>query len=73
MAGSLATKYRPKTFDEVCSQPSLVKILKRQIERKEYKHALLFVGSSGCGKTTCARILANEINKIQIHPNVENV
>ena len=59
---SLATKYRPKTFDDVVSQSSIVKILDRQLELKEFKNAYLFAGASGCGKTTCARIFANRIN-----------
>ena len=63
MADSLAVKYRPKTFEDVCSQTSIIKILRRQIEKQEFKNALLFAGASGCGKTTCARIFANEINK----------
>ena len=60
---SLAVKYRPRTFDSVCSQSSIVKILQRQLDTGEISNTLLFCGSSGCGKTTCARIFANEINK----------
>lgn len=59
---SLATKYRPKTLDNVIGQESIKKILKRQVELREFKNCFLFNGASGCGKTTCARILANEIN-----------
>lgn len=60
---SLSTKYRPNTFESVVGQDSIKKILKRQIELKEFKNCYLFCGSSGCGKTTCARLLANEINE----------
>ena len=63
MAESLAVKYRPRTFEDVCGQPSIVKILNRQIDKKEFKNSLLFCGASGCGKTTCARIFANMINE----------
>lgn len=59
---SLATIYRPKTFSEVCSQKSIVNILQKQIELKSFKNAYIFYGASGCGKTTLARIFANEIN-----------
>lgn len=59
---SLAVEYRPKTFEEVCGENSIIKILKRQIELKEFKNSYLFCGPSGCGKTTTARIFANEIN-----------
>lgn len=62
MAESLATKYRPREFEEVCGQGSLVKILQRQITLQEFKHVYLFTGPSGTGKTTTARILASKIN-----------
>ena len=59
---SLAVKYRPKKFEDCLGNPSIIKILKKQIEKKDYAHCYLFTGSSGIGKTTIARILANEIN-----------
>lgn len=59
---SLANKYRPQTWDDVTEQSSVVKILKRQKETKTFKNAYLFNGSTGCGKTTIARIFAQEIN-----------
>ena len=68
MAESLAVKYRPRTFEECVGQPSIIKILTRQIELNEFKNAVLFEGSSGCGKTTCARIVANMLNNGQGEP-----
>lgn len=65
---SLATQYRPKTFEEVCSQKSVIKILKRQLELKQFLNCYLFCGSSGVGKTTLGRIFANEINKGKGNP-----
>lgn len=62
MSQSLAVKYRPKTFDEVVSQESIIKILNRQLELGEIKNTYLFCGASGCGKTTVARAFANAIN-----------
>lgn len=65
---SLATKYRPRTLDEVISQGSIVKILTRQIENNQIKNAYVFSGASGCGKTTSARAFASAINKGQGSP-----
>ncbi len=65
---ALATKYRPKTFDDVTEQKAVKKILKQQIDSGEIQHAYLFCGGAGTGKTTCARIFANEINRGQGNP-----
>jgi DNA polymerase-3 subunit gamma/tau len=59
---NLAITYRPKTFEEVCGQQIAVKILKKVVENRSFKHCYLFAGDSGCGKTTLARIFANAIN-----------
>ena len=59
---SLAVKYRPTTFDDVVEQGSTIAILRQQLETKTTKNAYLFCGGAGTGKTTCARIFANEIN-----------
>ena len=68
MAEALATKYRPKTFDDVTEQASVKIILEQQLTSGEIQHAYLFCGGAGTGKTTCARIFANEINKGQGNP-----
>ena len=60
---SLALVYRPKTFDEVTEQQEIVSILQNQIATDSVRGAYCFVGAAGTGKTTCARIFANEINK----------
>lgn len=59
---SLAVKYRPKTFTEVCGNTITVKILERVVAQGTPKNAYLFAGPSGCGKTTLARIFANALN-----------
>lgn len=58
----LAQKYRPQTFDQVIGQDVNVKILQKQIQNKNYSHSILLAGNAGCGKTTTARIFANEID-----------
>ena len=63
MAESLAVKYRPREWADVCGQYSIVKILTRQLERDEIKNCLLFCGTTGSGKTTCGKLLARKINK----------
>lgn len=65
---SLATKYRPKTFADVCEQTSIKVILEQQIKSGEFQHAYLFCGGAGTGKTTLARIFANGINKGKGNP-----
>ena len=60
---SLAIKYRPKTWGDVTEQENVKVILTQQLESNEVKHAYLFCGGAGTGKTTCARIFAREINK----------
>ena len=47
---SLATKYRPQTFDDVTEQISVKTILTQQLASGEIQHAYLFVGGAGTGK-----------------------
>lgn len=65
---SLAVKYRPTTFKDVVEQDEIKTILSNQIINKDIRNAYLFVGSAGTGKTTCARIFANEINENKGNP-----
>lgn len=69
MAESLAVKYRPQDWTDVCGQSSIMKILTRQLELNQLKNVYLFAGASGCGKTTLARIFANKINNYIGSPN----
>lgn len=63
MGETLAVKYRPKKFDDVVEQSSTKTILLNQLQNHSIKNAYLFCGGAGTGKTTCARIFANEINE----------
>ena len=38
---SLAVKYRPKIFEDVVSQKSIIKILQRQIDLKDFSNVYL--------------------------------
>lgn len=59
---SLHLDYRPKTLNEVEGNRSTVDALKTVLARKtDIPHAMLFTGSSGCGKTTMGRIVANHL------------
>jgi len=62
MYQALYRKYRPKTFDEVCGQEVIVRILKNSILNNKISHAYLFAGPRGTGKTSIAKIFSNTIN-----------
>ncbi len=62
MYQALYRKWRPRTFDDVVSQPHITTTLKNQIITGKTAHAYLFTGSRGTGKTTCARIFAKAVN-----------
>lgn len=65
---NLALKYRPKTFSDMVAQEEIIDILTYQVNNKSTKNSYLFVGASGCGKTTAARILADMLNNSKGSP-----
>jgi len=58
---ALYRKYRPETFDEVIGQDHIVKAISGSLEAGKLAHAYLLCGPRGTGKTTIARIIANEL------------
>ena len=67
-----ALKYRPTTFEEVVGQQSITQTLKNSLETNQLAQALLFCGPRGVGKTSCARILAKQINKFSQDKNAQD-
>lgn len=57
-----ALKYRPKRLTELVGQEVNRTILSTLIAQGKLFNAMIFYGRSGCGKTTTARILVNELN-----------
>ena len=63
MAQSLAVKYRPKNFEDILGQKSVLRILTRQLETGNISNCYLLCGPSGDGKTTTGRAFAFKVNK----------
>jgi len=57
-----ARKYRPRTFEEMIGQSTIVQTLQNAVKTGRIAQAYLFSGMRGVGKTTAARILAKALN-----------
>lgn len=73
MSKALYRKYRSKSLDEVIGQSHVTDILRRSLEKGNIAHAYLLTGPRGVGKTSIARILAYEINKLPYDEEATNL
>ncbi len=62
MTQALYRKWRPHLWEEVVGQDPIVQTLRNSIRLGKLRHAYLFSGPRGTGKTTTARLLAKAFN-----------
>lgn len=59
---AIINRYRPRTWKEVVGNKTVVSALERHVQQpKGRMRAYLFIGPSGTGKTTMARLIAKEV------------
>tara|TARA_Y100000310_G_scaffold345498_1_gene465662 strand:- start:6338 stop:7282 length:945 start_codon:yes stop_codon:yes gene_type:complete len=68
MAEIWIEKYRPRTFEEVKGQESIVKRVKAMVESGNLPH-MLFAGPAGVGKSTLALVVARALFGEEFHRN----
>jgi DNA polymerase-3 subunit gamma/tau len=66
---ALYLKWRPMSFDDMVGQEHITRTLRNSLKSGRIRHAYLFSGPRGTGKTTSARLLAKAINCQ--HPDVD--
>lgn len=64
MGKALYRTYRSKKLSEIVGQEHITSALTNALKSGAISHAYLFTGPRGVGKTSIARILAHEINKL---------
>jgi DNA polymerase III subunit gamma/tau len=66
---ALYLKWRPYAFEDMIGQGHIVETLRNSLRQGRIRHAYLFSGPRGTGKTTSARLLAKAVNCV--HPDVD--
>ncbi len=59
---ALYLAWRPLSFDDVVGQEHITRTLRNSLKTGRIRHAYLFSGPRGTGKTTTARLLAKAVN-----------
>ncbi len=69
-----ATKYRPKTFEEVLGQEAALRVIQGALKSKEtsFPRAWLLHGPQGLGKTTLARLMSASLLNTSLDDLVTN-
>ena len=65
-------KYRPRVLDDVVNQTGIIERLKQFVKDQSMPH-LIFAGSAGTGKTTCALAMVRELYKKKMAINTTHL
>ena len=67
---ALYLKWRPALLDDVVGQEHITRTLRNSLKTGRIRHAYLFSGPRGTGKTTTARLLAKAVNCQNENPDI---